>query len=181
MNLPRLLLLPLLLAAPALIYAAARLQEPAGADPSPQQEAAPLLRLLPGKWRGEQEAQGVRLLENASWEWALGGQFLECRVESSDPTSGAAVFEGRGFLRHDANLDSYTFHWFDSNGAAKSYTGRCSGEALLLESTSPGEQETICFEARDEAYRCSARKTGQNGVSLPLFDVRYQRLKDKKE
>ncbi len=181
MKLPRLLLLVLVLAAPALIHAAGRLQEPASADPPAPQEVAPLLRLLPGKWRGEQEAQGVRLLENVSWEWALGGQFLECRVESADLTSGATVFEGRGFLRHDAGLDSYTFHWFDSNGAARSYAGRGSGETLVLESASPGEQETLRFEAQDQAYRCSASKVGQNGVSLPLFEVRYQRLKDQKE
>lgn len=144
------------------------------------QSTDPLLRSLSGTWKGTQVAGGAELAETVRWNVALGGCFLECRVEIADPVAGTTVLEGHGFLRHETAAGTYTLHWFDSAGRAVRYEGRREGDLLVLAGETPTGRERLAFAATESGYRCACERAVAGSSDQRVWETSYSRAKPKK-
>ncbi|MFH0946962.1 MAG: hypothetical protein V2A76_17350 [Planctomycetota bacterium] len=174
MRLPRPFLLCATVLMPLLGWTLSFVHADPRAESPGQQSADPFLSRLPGSWKGEQQAGGVTLLETVLWQPVLRDQYLQCRLEASDPITGSVTYEGIGFLRHVKDADEYTFHWFDSNGGSERYRGAQSGDTLELESEGSSPIRRLTFRSDGDGYACTASRTTEGGSDVQVFESRYR-------
>lgn len=174
MRFPRPALLSAIMLIPPLCWTLSFVQADPRAESPEQQSADPFLSRFPGSWKGEQQAGGVTLLETVRWESVLRDQYLQCRLEASDPITGSVTYEGIGFLRHMEDPDRYTFHWFDSNGGSERYRGTLSNDTLDFESEGSSPIRRLTFRFDEDGYVCTAGRATEGGSDVQVFKSRYR-------